>query len=168
MSVQSHTFGPDFILQKSTNIQTPDTKKKSNSETCILFGLDSGHDLGQTIPYEHEPSIDDLVHDFTDLHVSQDTQTGLDMNHNANEVHYLQQMYELMPSVCHFLCEADLWHLERFLQILSLMNTGDFPLDNICYTLFIDVIQWYHVFSTSFITYMLYSDDVRRCWYIGK
>ena len=43
-------------------------------------------------------------------------------------------------------CVADPWHKERFLQILSLMNTGDFPLlDNIGYKLFIDVIQCYHV-----------------------
>ena len=62
------------------------------------------------------------------------------MNHNANKVLYLQQMYDLMPSVCHFLCEADPWYKERFLQILSLMNTGYFPPDNICYKLFIDVI----------------------------
>ena len=45
------------------------------------------------------------------------------------------------------------------------MERGIFPLDNICFQVFEDLIQWY---SVNNVTEMRYNDDVRQFWQIGK
>ena len=53
----------------------------------------------------------------------------------------LSEMYRLVPDVCKFLGKQDTNHSEWFVQILVLMDKGDFPVHNICYSLFSDVVQ---------------------------
>ena len=77
----------------------------------------------------------------------------------------LSEKYRLLPDVCKFLGKQDTNHSEWFVQILVLMDKGDFPVHNICYSLFSDVVQWYSVESTTEIKYM---PEVQRFWFIGK
>ena len=78
MSTQSLTFGPDFILKKSTNSQTPDTKKENQTPKLVYFLVSIQVIIWTRLFHnEHETSIDDLVHDCTDVHVSQGTHTGV-------------------------------------------------------------------------------------------
>ena len=49
--------------------------------------------------------------------------------------------------------------------MMTLMANGQFPIHNLCYQLFMDVIQWYSARST---TEMRYSDEIGKFWYIGK
>ena len=77
----------------------------------------------------------------------------------------LEEMKTLLPGVCQFLSEADDIHKSRFMQFLELMNNGTFPLNNICFQVFEDLIQWHLVEN---ISYMRYSPEVRRFWFIDK
>ena len=74
-------------------------------------------------------------------------------------------MTSLLPGIVNFLLENDPVHSTRILQMFSLMERGIFPLDNICFQVFEDLIQWY---SVNNVTEMRYNDDVRQSLQIGK
>ena len=77
----------------------------------------------------------------------------------------INDMQSLIPSVCKFLSKQAPIHTERFKQYLKLMSSEKFPISNMCYQLFNDVIQWYSCVSS---TEMRYSDDTNKLWCIGK
>ena len=70
-----------------------------------------------------------------------------------------QRLHELLPGVCSFLSEVDSIHRERFIQMMKLMNNGTFPIENICFLVFEDLIQWYSIPNTCG---MRYNDNVRN------
>ena len=74
-------------------------------------------------------------------------------------------MHSLVPSVCKVLSKQETIHTERFTHYLKLMSSEKFPISNMCYQLFNDVIHWYSCVSS---TEMRYGDDTNKFWYIGK
>ena len=86
-----------------------------------------------------------------------------EMDYSQSELY--AKMAELLPGVCDFLETTNPIHKERFLQQLSLMNDGKCPVENICYKVFEDLIQYHSIDN---ISQMRYEDDVRQFWMIGK
>ena len=74
-------------------------------------------------------------------------------------------MYKLIPSVCEFLANEESIHSVRLLQYMELMESGRFPTTNICYRVFLDLVQWYSISKPSD---MRYSPDVKQFWHLGK
>ena len=50
-------------------------------------------------------------------------------------------MYRLIPYVCDFLNGVDPIHRASFTQMLSLVKSGQFPLENVCKRLFLGIVQ---------------------------
>ena len=71
----------------------------------------------------------------------------------------------LLPGVCHHLAKLDTIHSDRLLQMFTLFQKGLFPTENICYRIFLDLIQWYSLDSSKA---MKYDSNVRKFWYLGK
>ena len=76
--------------------------------------------------YRNDP-IADLTAQFNDLYIHKGTQTGDD-----GEDSLLQEMYRLIPYVCDFLNGVDPIHRGMFAQMLRLVKSGQFPLENVC------------------------------------
>ena len=90
-----------------------------------------------------ENDADDLNVSFSDLCISTDPQ--MEFEHSD----FINDMQSLIPSVCKFLSKQDPIHTERFTQYLKLMSSEKFPISNMCYQLFNDVIQWYSCVSST-------------------
>ena len=68
-------------------------------------------------------------------------------------------MYKPIPSVCEFLANEESIHSVRLLQYMELMESGRFPTTNICYRVFLDLVQWYSISKPSD---MRYSPDLKE------
>ena len=139
---------------------TPDAKRRNVvstplKESCSAM-LSFDDQLDETIPFETDMS-DDFESHFSELYINQETQT--------EETQLLHEMYDLIPGVCDFLITQDPLHTERLKQFMQLMSSGNFPIKNLCYNLFNDVVQWYSCGSS---TEMRYSDETKQFWCIGK
>ena len=75
---------------------------------------------------------------------------------NVDEL--MREMHRLIPDVCEFLSKQEPLHKERFVQLLVLRATGEFPTSNICYSLFMDVV---HALSST-----TFCDSVTYCIFI--
>ena len=74
-------------------------------------------------------------------------------------------MYSLIPGVWNFLTQQGTLHTQRLIEYLQLLASGSFPMTNICYSIFLDLIQWHTVSNP---TEMRYTPEVKRFWYLGK
>ena len=80
-------------------------------------------------------------------------------NTSSREDELISLLHELAPGVCKFLSSQDPIHATRFLSFLHLLSDGSFPIDNICYQIFCDLIQW---LSLDDKRQMIYSADVKK------
>ena len=58
----------------------------------------------------------------------------------------------------------DVGQKESFLKFMGLLASGKFPLHNICYLLFLDIVEWFSCDST---THMRYGHETVKLWQIG-
>jgi hypothetical protein len=56
-------------------------------------------------------------------------------------------MIDLLPKVLKSL--EDVGQKESFLTFMGLIESGTFPLHNICYLLFLDIVEWFSCDSTT-------------------
>ena len=59
----------------------------------------------------------------------------------------INDMIELLPKVLKSL--EDVGQKESFLKFMGLLASGTFPLQNICYLLFLDIVEWFSCDSTT-------------------
>ena len=71
-------------------------------------------------------------------------------------------MIDLLPKVLKSL--EDVGQKESFLKFMRLLASGTFPLHNICYLLFLDIVEWFSCDST---THMRYGHETVKFWQIG-
>ena len=74
----------------------------------------------------------------------------------------INDMIDLLPKVLKSL--EDVGQKESFLKLLGLLASGTFPLHNICYLLFLDIVEWFSCDST---THMRYGHETVKFWQIG-
>ena len=75
------------------------------------------------------------------------TQTDQSDVAESSETPLVATSIKLLPAVCAFLSKQDPLHSARFVELMTLMASGEFPLSNICYRLFLDLVH-YHLFFT--------------------
>ena len=80
---------------------------------------------------------------------------------DENEI-ILQRFVELLPSAIPQLKESG--NLELWLQFIKLVGEGEFPMENICLKLFLDVVKFY---SGCDIYAMRYANEVKLFWTLG-
>lgn len=68
----------------------------------------------------------------------------------------------ILPSVLDSLESAG--QLETYIHFIHLLSEKTFPLDNICYLLFLDLVQWFSNYNTS---NMRYNEHTIKFWHIG-
>jgi hypothetical protein len=71
-------------------------------------------------------------------------------------------MIDLLPKILKSLEDAG--QKESFLKFMGLLASGTFPLHNICYLLFLDIVEWFSCDST---THMRYGHETVKFWQIG-
>ena len=74
----------------------------------------------------------------------------------------INDMIDLLPKVLKSL--EDVGQTESFLKFMGLLASGTFPLHNICYLLFLDIVEWFSCDST---THMRYGHETVKFWQIG-
>jgi hypothetical protein len=74
----------------------------------------------------------------------------------------INDMIDLLPKVLKSL--QDVGQKESFLKFLGLLASGTFPLHNICYLLFLDIVKWFLCDSTA---HMRYGHETVKLWQIG-
>lgn len=74
----------------------------------------------------------------------------------------IQEMNAILPDVLQTLEESGT--KESFLDFCRLVHSNKFPLDNIAYLLWIEVLKWYTMANTSS---MRYSDQTKKFWKLG-
>ena len=75
----------------------------------------------------------------------------------------LEELYTLLPNVVENLRNEG--HLESYKKYCKLLSEGKFPYENICYLLFLDLIEWYSQDSSTFMRYKF--SDTLQFWRIG-
>ena len=71
----------------------------------------------------------------------------------------INDMIDLLPKVLKSL--EDVGQKESFLKFMGLIASGTFPLHNICYLLFLDIVEWFSCDST---THMRYGHETVKFW----
>ena len=71
------------------------------------------------------------------------------------------ELWQLLPDVCQFLAEVDAIHSTRLVQYMRLLSDRTFPMTNISYRVFLDLVQWH---SLSDHTQMRYHPRVLQFW----
>ena len=94
-----------------------------------------------------------------------DTETEQLETDISRQEELMKLIKELAPGVCKFLATQDPIHADRIISFLCLLNSESFPLDNICYLMFCDLIQW---LSLDDKRQMTYTADVKNFWFICK
>ncbi|KAK3086499.1 hypothetical protein FSP39_019282 [Pinctada imbricata] len=86
------------------------------------------------------------------------------MSEDAKVIHeaYLRELGSMLPKVIEAL-ETE-GQLETYLKFNRLLAAGDFPMTNICYLLFLDLVEW---FSCPTTTLMRYRSETLKFWQIG-
>ena len=72
---------------------------------------------------------------------------------------------ELIPSVCKFLLQQGAINQQKITEYLSQLAEGSFPIKNLAYKLFLDVIEWHTMTDHS---QMRYSMETKKFWYLGQ
>ena len=74
----------------------------------------------------------------------------------------IEEMNDLVPKVLETLKTEG--QVETYIAFNRLVAEKSFPMSNIAYLLFLDIVNW---FSTKTTTQMRYSDEVKRFWRVG-
>ena len=89
-----------------------------------------------------------------DMSVELSSLSLLDNDENGT---FLDELSQLLPSVLQSLERSN--QKETFMKFARMVASGHFPLHNIAYLLFMDIVEWFSSESTS---QMRYSEDVKK------
>ena len=74
----------------------------------------------------------------------------------------LEEMSKLLPTVVHELSKVD--KIDELLNFMRLVKSGNFPLENIAFKLFLDIVRWFSVDNSSL---MRYNKSTKDFWRLG-
>ena len=101
--------------------------------------------------------VDGPVSNTEDVNLSEEINIDVDTDCD------LQELTELLPSVVKSL--KDCGKYEDYISFNQLISKGKFPLDNIAFLLFLDVVRWYSLDKST--TCMRYSEPCKLFWKTG-
>ena len=87
---------------------------------------------------------------------------GLSLIDDNENSALLDELSQLLPAVLDALHNSN--QKETFMKFARMVAGGQFPMNNIAYLLFMDVIEWFASDST---TNMRYSEDTKKFWRVG-
>ncbi|XP_066266599.1 uncharacterized protein [Branchiostoma lanceolatum] len=93
-----------------------------------------------------------------------DVRDGMDADSTALVDEVLNEMIDLLPKVILELKHADSSKKDILLRFCRLVEEGEFPLDNISFHLWCEVVQWYGLDTSS---EMRYSPVTKSFWKLG-
>ena len=73
--------------------------------------------------------------------------TNLQVSDTSSQDADIDQLCSLLPHVMETLKKAG--HAESYVKLNQLLATGEMPLDNICFLLLLDLIEWFSVHKTA-------------------
>ena len=85
-----------------------------------------------------------------------------DDDEQGEDSELLQYLYSMLPIVLRNLEEVG--QKEYFTKFINLIHSGNFPLENICYLLFLDLVDWHSCDTT---IRMRYRPETVKFWQIG-
>lgn len=148
----------------SLTVPKPPNDASRESENCVdvpkqcTSSMQKGDNGAPPI---HSGLLDD--HDCPKAPTSGPTdKADEDAGDDINFVLSVQEFKTLTPRALDRL--RDSGHLQSFCSLWEMIANGVFPLDNIAFKLFMDVVNWYHVGNTST---MRYSDITKMFWRTG-
>ena len=130
--------GLTFILDKESKI------KKLNTPVKVKFCKN----LFQT-PKSNQNEGNDFENDEIQMEVC--CPSGKEILQCDSESIEINDMIDLLPKVLKSL--EDVGQKESFLKFMGLLASGTFPLHNICYLLFLDIVEWFSCDSTTHLRY---------------
>ena len=129
-----------------------DTNEVENAYACEA---DDFQDDAVEVDYSDNDNIGNLSAGILNMSIAEVTE---DM---ANEI---EELNDLVPKVLENLKIEDQEQVKTYMAFNRLVAEKSFPLTNIAYLLFLDIVKW---FSTKTTSQMRYSDEVRRFWWVG-
>ena len=135
---------------KKKKINTPQKAKKFSTQ--FEMESDSGDEKEQSVMAFQLESLD--INESID-----DT----DDNDDDSMDHDMKSLIEMLPSVLETLKIHN--QLSTYMKWCKLLKEGTFPLDNICYMLFLDLAEWFDKPFTSQMRYL--REDTRQFWEVG-
>ena len=94
-----------------------------------------------------------------ELYYSDDSK---DVSDSSDMTENFEQLSDLLPAVLQTLQEEG--QLEMYMKFNDLLASQEFPTKNICYLLFLDLVDWYSCENTS---RMRYRTETVKFWQIG-
>ena len=130
-------------------------KKKFNTpikgkEVCRALSFAAFHNQDQNEGCENKQF---------ELHNSYDSK---DVTNSSDMTENFEQLSDLLPAVLQTLQEEG--QLETYMKINNLLASQEFPTKNICYLLFLYLLDWYSCENTS---RMRYRTETVQFWQIG-
>ena len=156
---------------RPTPSKSPATKRIRGSSARSLFTPESGDDTYEAFPLEFtaEPLADvrglnsssQESRNYLQDSLTSDTLQSFSLSQTALEQD-IQEMNDILPNVLKTLEESGT--KKSFLDFCRLVHSNNFPLDNIAYLLWVEVLKWYTMENTSS---MRYSDQTKKFWKLG-
>lgn len=164
-----HAPSPQFspASKKVKHVHRTSTPLKTTLFKDFCFDIENSQSVIHHIDESHHKQLNaekvddemDISFGMTNLSIT-DTEDNVDEDEtNSNE---FKELCNLFPKVIENLKNAD--QLETYMQYNRMVADNSFPLQNIAYLLFLDVVNW---FSNETTSQMRYSEDVRKFWRVG-
>ena len=88
---------------------------------------------------------------------------GAPINDDITDDSDIQELIQLMPVVAEKLRQCR--YLDTYSKWCHMMSDDTFPVENICFRLFLDVVEWYSAPNTSQMRSI--PDETKRFWEVG-
>jgi hypothetical protein len=153
-----------LVIQNSPS--TPEKiLKKRCVDNAVTLKLDFGPDPTVNIQKQSKDTFGiDKFKDMKDAQCQTDGIVIIPVDDSSPYiVEMLQEMSKLLPAVLNNLHEAGI--LSTYHKFMSLVNSKKFPLDNIAFLLFLDVVNWFSTDKTSEMRYEFQATS--QFWMIG-
>jgi hypothetical protein len=145
-------------VSKRKRLNTPvkeNCRKKLPFETHSDFVSNPGNQIS-----DEDDSLISSVQNLSCVEKPDDLPSSNDGLDTDTDV--LEELYAILPTVLRNLDEVG--QKESFTKFVNLIKSGNFPLQNICYLLFLDLVEWHSCGTTSL---MRYRPESMKFWQIG-
>lgn len=159
---------------RPTPSKSPAMKRLRGSSARSLFSNETCDDTFEAFPLvfteqesadvgEFKVSSRSLINvdPLEPVHQMSDTLQSVSISQTPHEQE-IQEMNAILPDVLKALEESGT--KKSFLDFCRLVHSNNFPLDNIAYLLWVEVLRWYTTENTSS---MRYSDQTKKFWKLG-
>ena len=117
----------------------------------------STHDNLSDLPKEGNQNLQELI-DLLPTEIENLSKEDIPKEGNQN----LQELIDLLPTVIENLSKEGFD--DAIVSFVKQVASGKFPLNNIAFMLWVDVVRWFDCSST---TLMRYSEDTKKFWKLG-